>query len=129
MNMKYAFAMLAAAGALSGPVRAGEPSVEPDMERFRSMIKPADIDLFFNYFREAMKAGMDGRLPPQPPAQLSSRARELAESFRKEGSATMDQMLQQFQEEMKKALPPDLPPETTPEAPQEKPAPQPDYRT
>ena len=125
MNMKSAFAMLMAAGALSSPVRAEETTVEPDMERFRSMVKPADVDMFFNYLREAMKAGMEGKVPPTPPALLSQRAQELAQSLKQQGATTMDQLLQQIQQEMKKSLPPASPSD----APKENPSNRPDYRT
>jgi hypothetical protein len=114
MKMKHAFAMLAAAGALAGPVRAEEPYPVPDMERFRSMVKPADVDLFFNYLRDAVKAGMEGKTPPPPPPQLSERARELAESFHQEGAVTLDQMLEMIRQEMKKSLPPPAPRSTPP---------------
>jgi hypothetical protein len=125
MKLPYAFAMLAAAGALSGPVRADEPPPPVDLERFRNMVKPADVDLFFNYLRDAMKAGMAGKTPPPPPPQLSHRAQELSESLRHEGAATMDQMLEMFRQEMKKSLPPPAPPQAPPEdVPNE-----PDYRT
>lgn len=121
MKMKHAFALLAAAGALSAPVRADEPSVEPDLERFRSMVKPADVDLFFNYLHEAMKAGMEGRTPPAPPPQLSRRAQELAQSFKQQGGATMDQMLEMFRQEIKKSLPPPAPPSALPDDGSDKP--------
>lgn len=124
MKLQYAIAMLAAAGALSGPLLADEPSPQPDLERFRAMVKPADVDLFFNYLRDAMKAGMAGKTPPPPPPQLSQRAKELANSLRLEGATTMDQMLELIQQEMKKSLPP-VPPA---DSPNEKPADQPDYR-
>jgi hypothetical protein len=125
MKLQYAFAMLAAAGALSGPVRAEEPPPTPDLERFRSMVKPADVDLFFNYLRDTMKAGMEGKTLPPPPPQLSRRAQELAESLRKEGATTMDQMLELIKQEMKKSLP-SAPPA---DSPQDNSTNQPDYRT
>jgi len=115
MKLQYAFAMLAAAGALSGPVLAEEPSPAPDLERFRSMVKPADVDLLFNYLRDSVKAGMEGKAPPVPPPQLSQRARELAESMRQEGATTMDQMLEMIKQEMKKSLPPPAPSTMPPE--------------
>jgi hypothetical protein len=125
MKMKYAFAMLMAAGALSGPVKAEEASPPADLERFRALVKPSDVDLFFNYVRDAMKAGMDGKALPPPPPQLSQRARELAESFRQEGATTMDQMLEMIKQEMKKSLPPPAAPLTPPDDSPDKP----DYRT
>jgi len=125
MKLKQAFAMLMAAGALSGPAQAEEPSVEPDLERFRSMVKPADVDLFFNYLRDTMKAGMEGKPLPPPPPQLSQRARQLAESLRKEGATTMDQMLELMRQEIKKSLPPPPPADS----PQDNSSHQPDYRT
>jgi hypothetical protein len=115
MKLQYAFAMLAAAGALSGPVKAEETSPPADLERFRALVQPSDVDLFFNYLRDAMKAGMEGRALPSPPPQLSQRARELAESLRQEGATTMDQMLEMIKQEMKKSLPPPAPPTMPPE--------------
>ncbi|HYP67158.1 MAG TPA: hypothetical protein VEP67_02780 [Thiobacillaceae bacterium] len=125
MKLQYAFAVLAAAGALSGPVKAQEPSPPPDLERFRALVKPADVDLFFNYLRDSVKAGMEGRAPPPPPPQLSQRARELAESFRQEGAMTLDQMLEMIRQEMKKSLPPPEPSAT----PRDDCSDKPDYRT
>jgi hypothetical protein len=125
MNLKYAFAMLAAAGALAGPVWAEEPHPGPDMDRLRSLVKPADVDLFFDYLRDTMKAGMEGKALPPPPPQLSQRARQLGESLRKEGATTMDQMLELMRQEMKKSLPPPPPAD----APQDDSIDRPDYRT
>jgi hypothetical protein len=105
MKMKYAFAMLAAAGALSGSVRAEDPSSGADLEQLRSMVKPADVDLIFNYLREAMKASAEGRAPPVPPAQLMQRAQEVQHLLKQHGEMTMDQMLQQIQQEVRKSLP------------------------
>jgi hypothetical protein len=126
MRLQYAFAMLAAAGALSGPVKAQEASPRLDLEPFRALVQPADVDLFFNYLRDAMKAGMEGKVPPPPPPQLSRRAQELAESLQQQGISTMDQMLEMIQQEMKKSLPPPAPPA---DAPKDNSLNQPDYRT
>lgn len=125
MKLHFAFAVLAAASALSGPVQAEDASPPADLERFRDLVKPADVDLFFNYLRDAVKAGMQGKAPPSPPPQVSDRARELAESFRQEGATSLDQMLEMIKEEMKKSLPPPEPPLTPPEDSPDKP----DYRT
>ncbi len=125
MKLQYAFAVLAAAGALSGPVKAADPPPPVDLERLRALVKPADVDLFFNYLRDSVKAGMQGKAPPAPPPQLSERARELAESFRKEGAVTLDQMLELIKQEMKDSLPPPEPPAAPPDDSLDKP----DYRT
>jgi hypothetical protein len=109
MKLHHAFAVLVATGGFSGPVLAGESAQAPDMERFRYMVKPADVDLFFNYLRVVMKAGLEGKTPPPPPSQLSQRAYELAESLRKEGVASMDQMLEMMRQEIKESLPPPEP--------------------
>ncbi|MGA7950948.1 MAG: hypothetical protein WCA45_12430 [Thiobacillaceae bacterium] len=99
----------------AGPVLAEDKSPEPGIEQFGAMVKPADVDLFFNYLRDAMKAGMAGKTPPAPPPELQQRAQELARTFKEQGAATMDQMLQQFQEELKESLPPEPRSEPTPE--------------
>lgn len=99
----------------AGPVLAEDKSPEPDIEQLGAMVKPSDVDLFFNYLRDAMKAGMAGKTPPAPPPQLKQRAQELAKTFKEQGAASMDQMLQQFQEELKKSLPPESGSEPTPE--------------
>ena len=125
MKLQYAFAMLAAAGAISGPVRAEDASPLPDLERFRTLVQPSDVELLFNYLRDAMKAGMEGKVPPPPPAQLSRRAQELTESLQQQGVSTMDQMLELIKQEMKKSLPPPA----SQSAPPGDPADKPDYRT
>lgn len=126
MKLQYAFAMLAAAGALSGPVKAQETSPPLDLESFRALVQPADVDLFFNYLRDAMKAGIEGKVLPPPPPQLSRRAQELAESLQREGISSADQLLDMIKQEMKKSLPPPAPPA---DVPKDNSVNQPDYRT
>jgi hypothetical protein len=72
-----------------------------------------------------MKAGMEGKVPPSPPPQLSRRARELSDSLQQQGVSTMDQMLEMIKQEMKRSLPPPAPRSTPPADDSSKP----DYRT
>jgi hypothetical protein len=125
MKLHRALAVVAAMSMIAGPVFA-EGAVPPlGADQLRSQVKPADVDLFFNYMRDAVKAAMEGKEPPPPPPQLSKRARELSDTFRQQGAATMDQMLQQFQEELKKSLQE----KSKPSAPDDKSAPQAGWRT
>jgi hypothetical protein len=125
MKLRYAFALLGVTAMLSGPARAEEPFPPADLERFRDLVKPADVDLFFNYLRDAMKAGIAGKTPPPPPAELSRRAEELTESLKQQGLSTLDQMLEMIRQEMKNSLPPPPPPA----APSDQSPDKPDYRT
>ncbi|MGO9444426.1 MAG: hypothetical protein ACLPXB_06550 [Thiobacillaceae bacterium] len=106
MKLRYAFAMLAAAGALTGSAAAEEPPPETDLQRLQSMVKPGDVDLVFQYLREAAKASGEGRALPLPPAQLVQRAQEVEQSLKQHGGMTMDQLLQQIQRQARKSLPP-----------------------
>jgi hypothetical protein len=125
MKLHRALAVVAAISMIAGPVFAEGAVPPPDADQLRSQVKPADVDLFFNYMRDAVKAAMEGKEPPPPPPQLSKRARELSDTFRQQGAATMDQMLQQFQEELKKSLQD----QSKPSAPDDKSSPQAGWRT
>lgn len=51
------------------------------------IVQERDVSLVFDYLREALRAAVDGRDAPQPPAELTRRAEAIGDEVKRRGAA------------------------------------------
>jgi hypothetical protein len=79
------------------------------------IVQDRDVDLVFNYLRDALKAGMEGR-ETTPPDELTQRAEAIGDELKRRGAAAARAAIDAIEQTVRDAMrePRQLPPPTSP---------------
>ena len=101
------FALSAVAYARDPAERA--PRLGPDL--LGGIVQESDVDLVFDYLRDALRAAMDGR-DAQPPDELVRRAEAIGDEMKRRGAAAAQAVLDAIERSVRDSMrePRGLPP-------------------
>jgi hypothetical protein len=79
------------------------------------IVQERDVDLVFDYLRDALKAGMEGR-EATPPDELTQRAEAIGDELKRRGAAAARAAIDAIEQTVRDAMrePRRLPPPTSP---------------
>jgi hypothetical protein len=66
------------------------------------IVQQQDIELFFDYLRDAVTAAAEGR-PAEPPQALARRAQEIGEEMKRHGAAAARALIDALESELREA--------------------------
>ena len=91
-----------------------QDSRRPPVDSFLAgIVQERDVDLVFDYLRDALKAALDGR-EAAPPAELTQRAEAIGDELKRRGAAAARAAIDAIEQSVRDAMrePRRLPPPT-----------------
>jgi hypothetical protein len=91
---------------LSCPAYANDrgPSAPPIDAFFGGIVQERDVDLVFDYLREALRAAVDGQEAPQPPAELTRRAEAIGGEVKRRGAAAAQAAIDAIEKSVRESM-------------------------
>jgi hypothetical protein len=68
------------------------------------IVQERDVGLVFDYLREALRAAVDGREAPQPPAELTRRAEAIGEEVKRRGAAAAQAAIDAIEKSVRESM-------------------------
>ena len=101
--MKHIIAAAFFAFVLCVSARAGDPRQPPPNPFLGGIIEERDVTLVFDYLRDALKAGMQGR-QTEPPKELTQRAEVIGEELKQRGAIAARAAIDAIEDAVRESL-------------------------
>jgi hypothetical protein len=68
------------------------------------IVQERDVDLVFDYLREALRAAVEGRDAPQPPNELTRRAEAIGDEVKRRGAAAAQAAIDAIEKSIREGM-------------------------